>query len=99
METVDWALVLQWSAWTIIVLGAIAYLLTRMHSSARDELEGLVHTRGEMIDDLREHVADLESRLSAAEGEIVALRKQQTDIIIDGVNMGIRDLVIELKEA
>ncbi len=96
-KMIDWPLVGQWVAYAVVVFGAVAYLSSKIQKDRHTELAGLAKTRGHTIDDLRDHVTNLEKRVLGLEAEIAAIRKQQTDIIIEGVNSGIRELVIELR--
>lgn len=73
-----------------VVVGGIAYVLSRVRRVNEAELKGLVETRGNVIDDLNEKLDDLSDRVEALEAEMTAVYKikatEIANLVLEGLN-------------
>lgn len=89
----NWDLVIQ--AVVTISGGLAAYFLlrTKVAKETQEQTERLADVRGERVKELEAHVARLEERVADLEKEIEVLRRTNTNKIVDGVIIGIREIL------
>lgn len=97
--TFDITILLNSLVFAGIIAVAVVYLRSQVQRQAHREVEDLAETRGNRITDLQTEITEMKTVLDRMQGQIDGLYSLKTEEIIEGVNHGIRNLVIELRNA